>query len=220
MTVGLGSSDRRSRIRRFVDLAEAVLAAPARLGPVRLVAVDGRAGSGKSTFARRFAAEAQGVGASVTQVHTDDLLEGWAGIVSFWPRLEQGVLGPLAAGGPGEYHCYDWDAGRFRSEPAVVPVPDVLIIEGVTSARAALCPRATLTVRVVAPRHVRLSRGIARDGEGLRQQWLRWMAAEEAHFAAEASGRQDLVVDGASGLRHDLEREYVEACGDWRRAET
>ena len=73
-----------------------MLAAPPRLGPVRLVAVDGFAGSGKTTFAGRLA---EALGAQV--LHTDDLLEGWVDTVSFWPRLEEWVLAPLRAGRPG-----------------------------------------------------------------------------------------------------------------------
>ncbi|PLW74452.1 hypothetical protein C0036_01815, partial [Streptomyces sp. DJ] len=61
-------------------------------GPVRLVAVDGHAGSGKSTFAARLA-DALGPGTPV--VRLDDLAThrepfGWAG------RLRARVLEPLA----------------------------------------------------------------------------------------------------------------------------
>ena len=88
---------------------------------------------------------------------------------------------------------------------------DVLIVEGVTSARAAVRDELTLSVLVAAPRELRLARGIARDGEALRPQWLRWMADEAAHFAADRTAcHVDLRVDGApQPPPDDPDREYV-----------
>jgi hypothetical protein len=203
-------------IGSFADLVATVLAAPARLGPVRIVAVDGRAGAGKSTFARRLAEAARGAGVTVEEVHTDDLLAGWTDITSFWSRLRRDVLEPLAVGRSGAYHRYDWEAGRFLDEPVVVAVPDVLVVEGVTSLAAVERARTTLAVGVVAPRDVRLCRGIARDGQALRSQWLRWMAEEDDYFAAVGDFRSssdtwpDLVIDGVANLWHDAERQYLE----------
>lgn len=57
------------------ELADRVRAAPARAGGTRVVAVDGPAGSGKSTFAARLSAA---LGAPV--VHLDDLIPGWTGL--------------------------------------------------------------------------------------------------------------------------------------------
>lgn len=198
------------RVRRFADLAARILDTPAHLGRVRLVAIDGTAGSGKSTFARRLAAALRDARASTTELHTDDLLDGWTDLVAFWPRLEAGVLAPLAAGWPGSFHAYDWNTGRFRQEATSVPVSDVLLIEGVTSARAAVRKRLSLAVYLVAPRAVCLARGLARDGEALRPQWLHWMAAEEAYFAGEPNDPGAVFVDGAPTVPHDQEQEYVE----------
>ena len=64
-------------VGRFSELAGEVWAGAARLGPVRLVAVDGPAGSGKTTFAGRLVKALQAGGATVAEIHTDDLLEGW-----------------------------------------------------------------------------------------------------------------------------------------------
>ena len=137
---------------------------------------------GKTTFAGRLAALrdagtsgascASGIsGASVAEIHTDDLLEGWTDILNFWPRLGEWILDPLSRGEPGRYRRYDWVAGRFGDEWLDVPVPDVLLVEGVASARTAIRPRLTLWAFVTAAPDVRLRRGIARDGEELREQW-------------------------------------------------
>lgn len=179
----------------YADIARRVLAAAPRLGPVRLVCVDGPAGSGKSTFAERLAAALGGA----PVVHTDDLLAGWSDTLTFWPRLEEGVLRPLAGGRPGRYRRYDWLAGRFAEEHEV-PVTPALVVEGVSAARAAVAGRCVLAVWVEAPSDLRLARGIARDGEALRGEWERWRAVEDAHFAADRTrDRADLLVDGAPG---------------------
>ena len=178
--------------RTYAWLAGEIRARPARLGPVRLVAVDGPAGSGKTTFAERLAGEVQ-----APVVHVDDLLEGWEGLPSLWPRLEEWVLGPLRQGRDVAYRTYDWGAERFRDEWVPLPVPEVLIVEGVGSARAAAVGDLTLAVYVTADRELRLTRGIERDGPALRGEWLRWMAAEQVHFAADRTReRADLVIDG------------------------
>lgn len=176
-------------------LAAAARAAGPRLGPVTLVCVDGPAGSGKSTLAGRLAEEL-----SAPVVHLDDLYEGWAGLDGVWQRVEDQLLGPLAAGRPGRYQRYDWDAGCF-AEWVDVPFAAALVLEGCGSAPRDVDGRASLVVWVEAPADVRLERGIARDGEALRDEWLRWMGLEAVHFARERTReRADAVVDGTRPL--------------------
>lgn len=194
----------------FAALAGRVLTEPPRLGPVRFVAVDGPAGSGKTTFAGRLAVALRAAGADVAELHVDDLLEGWTELDSFWPRWTAQVVGPLRRAEPARYQRYDWIRQEFEERWVTVDVPEVLILEGVSSARAATDPYRGLGVFVTADRSLRLERGIARDGESLRPQWLRWMVAEDSHFAAQNTiGRADLVVDGAPSTPHDPDTEYV-----------
>ena len=199
-------------VETYKELAATVLARPPRLGSVRLVAVDGPAGSGKSTFARRLAVALRAAGASVAEVHVDDFLEGWADIVSFWPRLEEWVLGPLRHGREGSYRVYDWVLADWDPRWRSLEVPDVLVLEGVTSARAAIRAELSLGVYLVADRELRLARGIERDGEALRPHWLRWMADEDVHFALDRpSDHVDVLVDGAPTVPYDAEAEFVSA---------
>jgi hypothetical protein len=114
--------------------------------------------------------------------------------------LEDWVLTPLAAGRPGRYRRYDWLARDF-AEWHDVPVTDALVVEGCGSGRRAADPLAVLRVWVEAPDDVRLARGLDRDGEELRPQWLAWMAAERRHFAAERTReRADVHVDGCATM--------------------
>ena len=176
-------------------LADRVRSAAPRLGATRLVVVDGPAGSGKTTLAERLGAA---LGAPV--VHADDLLEGWGDLEGWWPRLQEWVLGPLAEDRPGRYRRYDWTERRF-AEWHDVPASGALVVEGCGSARRAADAVAVLRIWVEAPPDVRLARGLDRDGEALREEWLTWMAAEEAHFAAESTReRADVLVDGCASM--------------------
>jgi uridine kinase len=182
-------------IETFAGLAAQVLSAPARLGAVRLVSVDGPAGSGKTTFAGRLT-DALGVDAAL--VHLDDLYAGWT-LTGAAARLSAGVLRPLAEGRAGAYRRYDWVAGRFGDEPVPVAVPRVLVVEGCGSSPRALDRWTTLRIWVEAPAPLRLSRGLARDGDDLAAHWHRWQAAEAGHFADEDTrARADVRVDGAA----------------------
>lgn len=177
-------------------VADRVRTAEPRLGAVRLVVVDGPAGSGKTTYAARLAGRLAGA----PVVHMDDLYEGWSGLDdSVWARLESQLLAPLRAGRAARYQRYDWERGRF-GEWVDLAAPDVLVVEGVGAAARQVDPWAVLRVWVEAPRDVRLERGVARDGEALRDEWLRWAGLEDRHFAGDATrARADVTVDGVSG---------------------
>lgn len=182
-------------LTRFAELAERVRAAPPRLGAVRLVCVDGPAGSGKTTFAGRLAAA---LGPRTAEVHMDDVYAGWT-LDGAIERLTDGVLRPLAGGAPGSYRRYDWAAQRFEEAPTEVPVPDVLVVEGCGSSPRALDEWTTLRIWIEAPLELRLARGLARDGDDLAEEWHRWQEAEALEFAREGTrARADVRVDGAA----------------------
>lgn len=197
-------------VEDYADLACTILTRPPRLGTVRFVAVDGPAGSGKTTFAARCAHALRAAGASVAEIHVDDLLDGWTDMQGYWPRFKEWILEPFRQGRPARYRRYDWVRGCFEDEWQTTAVPDVLVLEGVTSGRAAATPHLSLCVLVIAERQLRLARGIARDGEALYREWVRWMAEEDRHFAADATdARADIVVDGAPTVAHDPQRQFV-----------
>jgi uridine kinase len=131
----------------------------------------------------------------------DDLFEGWSGLApDLWERLREGVLEPLSAGRPGRYRRYDWHAERFAEEHPVPP-SDVVIVEGVGAGARQVDDRAVLRIWVEAPRDLRLARGIERDGELMRENWLRWAEREDAHFRSDRTrDRADVVLDGQAAL--------------------
>jgi ABC-type glutathione transport system ATPase component len=67
-------------------LVNAVLAVPPKLGRVRLLAIDGPSGVGKSVLTSAVVVELRARGFSAVRVSTDDFAT-WEDPVSWWPRL-------------------------------------------------------------------------------------------------------------------------------------
>lgn len=159
------------------------------MGPVRLIAVDGHAGSGKSTFAERLAAALGGA----PVLHLDDIasheqLFGWT------DRFLAQVIGPLSHGESAYYTPYDWRARTF-GPPQPLPIAPVVVIEGVGAGRRALRPYLARLLWMELPREESWARGRQRDGAEQREFWAGWVEAERAHFAADPSRpHADLLV--------------------------
>jgi uridine kinase len=174
----------------YDELAARILALP---GDVRLVAVDGCGGAGKSTFAAGLSAALGGC----PIVHTDDFAS-WDEPLQWWPRMLTEVLEPLSRGERATFRRYDWAARRLGDELVVEPEP-VVIVEGVSSSRSEWSALLAFGIWVETPRGVRLRRGLDRDGEALLLQWEAWMAAEDAYVMRDRPEvRADVVVDGTS----------------------
>jgi uridine kinase len=200
----MGLSSMTPRIEAYRDLAAMVRAAPARCGTIRLVAVDGPGGAGKSVLADRLARHL----GDVPIIHTDDFAS-WDEPIHWWRRLEDAVLGPLERGQRVTYQAYDW-ASRQLGAWRELPASDVVVLEGVSSARRAVADRLSVAIWVETPRAARLARGIDRDGEEMRGHWDAWMGEEDAHYAADrTSERADVIVDGAPTLPHDPGQQVV-----------
>ncbi|MEI2730793.1 MAG: hypothetical protein V9G08_02060 [Dermatophilaceae bacterium] len=164
-----------------------------------LVLVDGRSGAGKTTLAEMLA---QALPAAL--VHTDDV--AWQYRPVDWvDALVAGILDPWQAGVAVSYRPPGWVQ---RGRPGAVCVPadtDILVVEGVGAARAALAVRAAACVWVQSDRELARHRGIARDIELGRTRsqaedfWGEWSRFEDPHFAADRPWeRADLVVDGTA----------------------
>lgn len=189
---------------RIADLAARIERATPRAGGARVVAIDGPAGSGKTTLAGRLA---DVLAAPV--VHMDDLYAGWDGLADAPERLLEWILEPLASGRPARYRRYDWIAGRY-AEWVDVPPGHTLVIEGCASGARSGAPYLSFLIWVDAPEAVRMRRGIERDGETFRPHWERWAAQERVHFASEGTwNRADIRLDGAPTIAHDPELEVV-----------
>lgn len=183
--------------KNFSELAADIRERPCSQ-PLRLVAVDGGAGAGKTTFAAHLA---RAVGAPVVQmddfISLDDL-EHW------WARLETEVLAPLFQGKGCRYQIRDWvgdlhGRGLLQEWKELSPGPFV-ILEGVGASRRALGERLHYSVWIDAPAPLRIQRGLERDAEveGSLEIWATWMPKEAAfHLQDGARSRADLRVDGS-----------------------
>ena len=177
---------------------------PARAGSTRVLAVDGRGGSGKTTLADRLASLLD-----APVVHMDDLFPGWDGLAAAAPILRRWVLEPLARGEVARYQRYDWSRDAYGGW-VDVPPSDSLVVEGCACGSRLVAPYLSLLLWIDAPRTVRFDRGLRRDGEALRPHWERWARQEDALFAAEGTcERADYRIDGAPSVSHDPEREVV-----------
>lgn len=168
----------------IASLAGEILAAPARLGDVRLVAVDGPSGSGKSSFADQLVAELP----DAALVRTDDFAT-WDDPVSWWPRLVDGVFLPLSQGRPGRYRRTEWADGHpHPGRHVTVRVPRILLVEGVSAGRRSIRPRLSYLVWCEVPDHTeRLARAVTRDGADSRQNLTNWQAFEAGWFAVDGT---------------------------------
>jgi hypothetical protein len=162
-------------------LAAALLRLPPSCGPVRLIGIDGHAGSGKTTFAARLARALGGAPVlHLDDVATHEELFSWTG------RLTSQVLEPLREGRTARYAPYDWTARRF-GEARPLPAAPVVLLEGVGAGRRELRPHLARLIWMDLPADESWRRGRRRDGEEQRAFWDGWEAAERAHFARDPS---------------------------------
>lgn len=191
------------RVGELSEVAEAVLAGPARCGATRLVCVDGRSAAGKTAFAHRLA----GALGEPAVVHMDDLYPGWDGLADGVAALREQVVQPLLLGRRAGYRRWDWHADRY-GEWHDLGTPEVLLAEGVGS--GAVAEHATLVVWLEVPDGQRYRRAMARDGAAYRPYWDSWAAQEDVHYALTGTReRADVEVDGAPTVAHDPRTQLV-----------
>jgi len=185
----MGNADRAAEY-----IGAALLDLAPRAGRTRVVAVDGRSGSGKTWLAARLR---EALGAPV--VALEDLYGGWDGMERGVDLLVAAVLGPLAGGRAALVPRYDWVAGDW-AEPVPLPPPDVLIVEGVGAGARRAASFESMVVWLETPGPVRKKRALDRDGETFAPHWDMWAAQEDRMLARERTPeRADVVIDGVTG---------------------
>jgi uridine kinase len=174
-----------------VAIAEAARRAVPRSGRTRVLAVDGRSGSGKTSLAAGLRAELGG-----PVVALEDLYGGWDGLERGIDLLVSEVLAPLSAGRAARVPRYDWAAAAWGTPWALEP-PEVLIVEGAGAGARRAAAYESVLVWIEAPASVRKKRALGRDGETFAPHWDMWAAQEDAMLAREQTPeRADIVVSG------------------------
>jgi uridine kinase len=152
--------------------------------------------------------------ANIAIVHTDDFyrdvpeaerleLTPAEGVDRYfdWERLRATALLPLRNGGRARYGCFDWGAGRGLTKAITINPRDIVLVEGVYSARPEFADLLDLKVLVEAANDKREKRRQQRDRTVSRDDphgWdARWDAAERHYFhAIRPRATFDLIVRG------------------------
>ena len=183
--------------------------------PTPIILVDGRTGSGKTTFAAALQNRLFQKGESAPRViHMDDLYEGWDGLQAGVDYLIRQILSPLGRREGASWQEWDWSAVDATSENAAASNAPTkvgartgtwrefrggtpLIIEGVGSLSRIAAEQADVTIWLEADQTVRQARIAARqaagDGDG---SWFAMWSAQEADFYAREKSDEiaDLVI--------------------------
>ena len=176
--------------------------------PTPIILVDGRTGSGKTTFAAALQNRLFQKGESAPRVvHMDDLYEGWDGLQAGVDYLIRQILNPLGRREGASWQEYDWAevdpetpgkvgarTGTWREFRGGTP----LIIEGVGSLSRIAAEQADLTIWLEADQAVRQERISARNAEGDGDgSWFAMWSAQEADFYAREKSDEiaDLVIE-------------------------
>lgn len=152
---------------------------------VRVVGVEGRSGSGKTTFAELVADAVERLGVPRPPVlHMDSLYPGWAGL----ERSTRIVAEALAGLRSGVLVHPTWDWASSRPGPSVrVAVDGWLVVEGIGCGSAPARPYLAALAWLDLPDAERKHRALARDGDLYAPHWDDWADQEEALL-----GRDDI----------------------------
>jgi len=149
---------------------------------VTLLAIDGPAGAGKTTFAAKLEEELSLKG-TVRVIHMDDLYNGWENALSnplseILDRISTAHL----AGREFVIKIFNWHTMTFDREEKIAPT-DYLIIEGVGAAQQIVRETGATTYWLEIEPEIGLQRVLNRDGAHIEVQMRQWQVDQEKHFA-------------------------------------
>ena len=146
-----------------------------------LIAIDGRAGAGKTTLAACFYEELS-ADKTVAVIHMDDLYDGWENALS--ERLTQtleSIVNSHQNMVAFEIDIFNWQSMSFDSKRVIHPV-DILILEGVGAGQKAVRDAGATLYWLDIDAEVGIQRVLNRDGNQIASQMKQWQIAQEIHF--------------------------------------
>jgi len=161
-----------------------------------LLAIDGLAGSGKTSLANQIANNLN----SATTIHMDDLYNGWedALTATLTSHLEEWILDPLTQHQSVKYQKFDWTNSEY-GPPVEIRDIELLILEGVGAAQTRVRQQADLTIWIEVGPQIGLARVINRDGAQILPYMLKWQERESAHFIKDQTKENcQIFVDGSN----------------------
>ena len=159
------------------------------------LAIDGVAGSGKTTLASRLCGDLK----NCQVVHMDDLYEGWNDPLSqrLTAKVIRELLEPFNKQIPIRYQKFDWILNRFDKFEDL-KTSNILILEGVGSGQREFRKYLSKTIWVEYDPSQGFDRVIARDGEGIRGEMVNFLLDQNKHFIAELTkNASDYTISGA-----------------------
>ena len=173
--------------------AEDVLAEIASTVRAGIIAVDGRSGAGKSTFAARLVEK---LGDRALLVSTDEFAT-WDDPVAWWPEFVDGVLTPFLAGDDLRYRRRVWHGDDAEPGPEVVRAwRPILVVEGVSSARRSMVPHLMRSLWIDGGSAGELlEAAVAREGEHARGLLRAWQRFEDGWFAVDRTRERCEVLE-------------------------
>ena len=174
----------------LAELTARIAELPPLAGQTRVIAVDGPAGSGKTTLAAQLGERLD----DSLVLNTDQLYPGWDGLEDGAQRLVDDVLLPLSAGLAAAVRPWDWSSGS-EGEPRELPACATLIVDGAGCGSRAGAPFLSMIIWLDAEPEVRQRRALDRDGEMFAPHWESWAEQERALFEREQTRqRADLII--------------------------
>ena len=158
-----------------------------------IVLIDGRAGSGKSTFAESLQQQLFRDGESAPRViHMDNIFEGWDGLALGSDYMVRFILQPLARRETASWQDWSWVKNQ-RSSWREFSGGTPLIVEGCGSLTERSKEHADISIWLEASEEVRRERWIQRERH--LEKFDFWAAQELDFYAREKSqSLADLVI--------------------------
>ena len=158
-----------------------------------IILIDGRAGSGKSTFAESLQQQLFRDGESAPRViHMDNLFEGWDGLALGSDYMVRFILQPLARRETASWQDWSWVKNQ-RSSWREFSGGTPLIIEGCGSLTERSKEHADISIWLEASEETRRERWIQRERH--LEKFDFWAAQELDFYAREKSqSLADLVI--------------------------
>ena len=146
-----------------------------------LIAIDGRAGAGKTTLAARLFEELS-LDKTVEVIHMDDLYNGWEN------ALDEGLTKTLESivnahnnNVSIKIDIFNWESMSFDSKRVINPV-DLLILEGVGAGQKVVRDAGATLYWLDIDAEVGIQRVLNRDGNQIASQMKQWQISQEIHF--------------------------------------
>jgi len=160
----------------------------------RVFAIDGVAGSGKTTLASQLQLDLPGS----QVVHMDDLYSGWKDPLSqdLIIRVCDEILNPFLKGHEVIYRKFNWHQGVFDETIRISPT-QTLLLEGVGAGQSAFRKTLSRIIWVEIDPESGFKRVIARDGEKVKTEMLNFLKDQNKHFSAELTDKAaDYTISG------------------------